>query len=88
MNEIAVTGLPKTQNKGIELTHELSGYLGWQVMSISALDYDAIKSVHYIGKCGSNGDMFSVVSKGSHVDTISIHKGHLNSGEWVGNKDI
>ena len=64
------------EEKAVQITHVLSVNDGWG-KTYSTLDSFGTDTVVYLGKCSSDGDMFSVLG-----DTIGIFKGNLNSGKF------
>lgn len=68
----------KTENKKpVEFTHHLHDDKGWVVSFVD--NPGDFKKIVYLGKCLVDGDMFACYyGSGS----ISIFKGHLNSGEY------
>jgi hypothetical protein len=61
--------------KPIEFTH-YKGKDGW--VRCCSLHYKHYNKIIYLGKCNQDGDMFAAYWS----DSISIYKGHLNSGKY------
>ena len=64
------------EEKPVEFTHFCSPSKGWVESRFSPNDFN---KVLYLGKCFADGDMFAAYSE---KFTISIYKGHLNSGKF------
>lgn len=75
---ILVEGLDKPieHEKNVEFTHQFHAASGW---STEVLPIDLFKTIHYMGKCEADGDMFYAES---HKGYIHVLKGNLNSGTY------
>lgn len=63
------------QEEPVIFTHLQWANEGWKLDDDKPVDFD---KVFYLGNCKIDGDMFAAFKK----NTISIYKGHLNSGKY------
>ena len=64
------------EGKGIEFTHYLNADMALEKTSYIPSNF---KTVVYLGKCRTDGDMFCAID---NYNDIRIFKGHLNNGTY------
>jgi hypothetical protein len=62
--------------KPVEFTHYQYGTDGWRESSVNL---NNLNKIVFLGKCNTDGDLFAGYSP---FGSISIYKGHLNSGKY------
>jgi hypothetical protein len=62
--------------KPVEFTHYQDSTVGWAVTGDTL---NALNKIVFLGKCDTDGDMFAGYWD---IGSITIYKGHLNSGKY------
>ncbi len=77
---IFINDVKQEDEKPVEFTHSLDTEDGWEKHE-SDMHYSPqeCEKVFYLGRCASDGDMFSATLDNGD---ILIFKGHLNSGKY------
>jgi hypothetical protein len=72
---IRIQDTAQVEEKPVEFTHYLSPSAGWMDAGWKP---NAFEKIVYLGNCNIDGDLFATYLNG----TISVYKGHLNSGKY------